>query len=114
MNNSKILEQINRLEPYGQKFETPVFAINGTFVDTKEFGKKGEGEKPHLNIFFVDSSNVKRKAVVFNYTREPWIDDLAIGEKYTFAVTLQADSYVPSGVGMLIQNVTPGVNSVSK
>lgn len=114
LNNSKILEQINRLEPYGQKFETPVFAINGTFVDTKEFGKKGEGEKPHLNIFFVDSSNVKRKAVVFNYTREPWIDDLAIGEKYTFAVTLQADSYVPSGVGMLIQNVTPGVNSVSK
>jgi single-stranded-DNA-specific exonuclease len=105
-----ILKQVNRLEPYGQRFEAPVFAINGMLVDTRTFGK-GINQDAHLNLFFRDSTGVTRQAVVFFYGRQPWINDLAVGEEYTFAVSLQYDAYRDS-VGMIVQSVSSGVNAV--
>ncbi len=112
LNGTGILNEIIRLEPYGQKFEAPVFAINGRLSEVRKFGK-GANANAHMNLFFRDSSNVMRKAVVFHYARQPWIDDLAIGGDYTFAVTLNYDSF-DRCLGMMIQSVQPGINAVSK
>lgn len=113
LNSTKILDQIKRLEPYGQRFEAPVFALNGTLEDSAAFGK-GTNFNSHLKLFIRDSSGAVREAVVFFYEREPWVDDLAIGEKFTFAVTLQENSYVETGLGMIVKAICPGVNALGK
>ena len=107
-----ILSHINRLEPYGQRFEAPVFAINGKLTRTKAFGT-GVNEGAHLNVFFRDSSGRERKGVVFHYNRQPWIDLLAVGDTYTFAVTLSYDAFA-NNVGLMVVAVSSGMNAVEK
>lgn len=110
LKDTSILNQVNRLEPYGQRFEAPVFAINGMLSDTRTFGK-GVNKDAHLNLFFRDSTGITRQAVVFFFNRQPWIEELAVGENYTFAVTLQYDSF-KKGVGLIVESVSSGVNAV--
>lgn len=112
LNSTDILKEINHLEPYGQRFEAPVFALNGVVTNTKTFGS-GINENAHIEVSLKDSSNMTRRAVVFNYSRQPWIEELAIGEQYTFAFTLMYDSFRKS-VGMMIISLSPGVNSIDK
>jgi single-stranded-DNA-specific exonuclease len=112
LDSKQILNDIKRLEPYGQKFEPPVFAINGVLTSTSRFGK-GKNLNAHLTLVFKDNIGRLRKAVAFNYEKQPWIDELAVGESYTFAVTLTNDTY-NNCVGMLIESVSTGVNAITK
>jgi single-stranded-DNA-specific exonuclease len=112
LNSTDILSQVNRLEPYGQKFEAPVFAINGTLKDTKKFGK-GVNENAHLTLIFRDSKGFERHATVFFYAKQPWMNELAVGESFTLAVTLNYDDF-RKGVGMIVQSASSGINSITK
>tara|TARA_Y100000310_G_scaffold99483_2_gene97345 strand:- start:618 stop:2549 length:1932 start_codon:yes stop_codon:yes gene_type:complete len=113
LDDTEILSSVNRLKPYGQRFEEPIFAINGRFSGTgRKFGAAHNKDK-HLTVEFIDASGTKRSAVVFHYEKAPWIDELEVGGYYTFAVTLNYDNY-NNCLGMLIKSVSPGVNSVLK
>lgn len=106
------LNSISRLEPFGIKFEAPIFAVNGVLTKTLAFGK-GVNENAHLNLFFRDSTGYIHKAVVWHYGRCPWIDNLAVGDEFTFAVTLGYDNYT-KGVGLQAVCAIDGVNAVKK
>jgi single-stranded-DNA-specific exonuclease len=110
INDMSILKDISRLEPYGQKFESPIFGINGQLISTTCCGKE-PNKDAHLRMFFKDSSGVVRDAIAFFFAAEPWINEIEIGMDYTFAVTLDYNAYA-KGVGMQIVLVTPGKNAV--
>jgi len=112
LNSRNILDQIERLAPYGQKFEEPIFAINGRFESSKSFGL-GDNYNAHLELKLKDSLGVIRRAVVFHYARQPWIEELAVGEQYTFAVSLSYDDFHKC-VGMQIISLSSGVNEIGK
>jgi len=107
LDDVQVLRDIDRLSPYGQKFEAPVFALNGVLKGFSPVGKDGA----HLNVFFQDSQKRDRKAIVFHYARKPWTEYLAVGQKFTFAVSLSYDSY-RGNVGMRLEAVVPGINAV--
>jgi single-stranded-DNA-specific exonuclease len=110
--NDRILYHINRLEPYGQRFDEPVFGINAKVMSSRPFGK-GVNENAHLNIDIRDTSGRSHSLVVFHYTREPWVRDLAIGQDYTFAVKLSYDNW-KKRVGMQAVMAASGINAVTK
>jgi single-stranded-DNA-specific exonuclease len=104
------LKEISKLEPFGIKFEDPIFAVNGRLVQTTPFGK-GVNKDKHLNIFFRDTRGDTHRGVVFHYSKHPWIDELAVGDEFTFAIKMNYDSY-HKGVGIMIESVATGVNAV--
>lgn len=110
--NDRILYHITRLEPYGQRFEAPVFGINATVMNSRPFGK-GVNENAHLNVEIRDDSGREHNVVIFHYSREPWVRDLAIGHAYTFAVKLSYDNYRKK-IGMQAVMASSGVNSVKR
>ena len=103
------LEDINRLGPFGQRFEAPVFAINGVIAELKQIGSSGN----HMAVFFMDAKNKRRKAVIWYYKRQPWVKELATGESVTFAVSLEFDGF-NNGIQMKTEAVAPGFNAVSQ
>lgn len=109
--DSQILFHINRLEPYGQRFEDPIFGINGKVLSSRAFGK-GVNENAHLNVEIRDASGREHSLVIFHYSREPWVRDLAIGHDYTFAVKLSYDNW-RKRVGMQAVMSASGINAVS-
>lgn len=112
LRNANHLEEINKLEPYGIKFEAPIFALNGTLLKTNTFGK-GVNENAHLNVYFADSRGRQHKSVVWHYGRCSWIDEFSVGEEFTFAVTLNYDNYYKT-VGLQMVGAVPGVNSIKQ
>lgn len=106
-----LLDEIKTLEPYGQKFPEPIFAINATIVSTKPFGK-GANENAHLNFILLDSNGNEIKATCFFYKKEPWVDVVSVGSQCTFAVSLSFDSYQKNGVGFIIRTAEVGVNAI--
>lgn len=114
VNEMAMLNDINRLQPYGQLFEAPVFAINATFagVKGKPFGK-GVNAGAHCNLRFRDQYNNMHDGVVYHFARQPWFEELAIGENYTFAVSIGYSTF-DKGPQLLIEAVQPGINAVDK
>jgi single-stranded-DNA-specific exonuclease len=109
LSSMDILKEINSLEPYGQLFESPIFAVNGKLTGkSRPFGQK----KNHIRLFFRDALGGNHQAVLWNYEREPYFQELAIGLDYTFAITIEYSSYEQSGVALKISSVAEGVNSV--
>jgi len=109
--NLSTLEEINRLGPYGLKFPEPIFGINATIVGTKSFGK-GENQDAHQNILIEDSLGNEFKATCFFYKKEPWVEKVEVGGRYTFAVSLNYDAFNQC-VGLIIRSVGIGINAVS-
>jgi single-stranded-DNA-specific exonuclease len=105
----KILEEIHKLEPYGQRFEAPIFGINGTFLSAS---KTRSGE--HMKVYFKDSIGFSHEAMCFFYEREPWLEILEVGQEYTFAVTLNYSAYSKTGLGMIVEGVAEGINAISR
>tara|TARA_B100000929_G_scaffold107918_1_gene85436 strand:- start:44926 stop:46893 length:1968 start_codon:yes stop_codon:yes gene_type:complete len=114
INEMSILDEINRLHPYGQLFEAPAFAINCTFAGTigHPFGN-GANQGAHCNFKFKDQFGNYHKAVAFHFARQPWFEELAIGETYTVAVKIGYSSF-DKGPQLLIESIIPGINSVEK
>lgn len=106
------LDDINRLQPYGQLFEAPAFAINATFagVAGKPFGK-GVNHGAHCNLRFKDQYGNYHTGIVFHFVRQPWFEELAIGEPFTFAVKLSYSSF-HKRPELLIESAVPGINAV--
>lgn len=107
LDSLEILDDINRLSPYGQRFEEPIFGLNVTLTKFVPFGMNDS----HLKVFFKDSLGGQREAVVFGYERKPWTEYFAVGQKFTFAVKLAYDSYRRK-VGMQLEAAVQGVNAV--
>lgn len=103
------LDEIAKLEPFGQRFEMPIFAVNGKLVDLKPFGKSSN----HLNLVFRDSLGRQHRGVLFNFERYAFMNELVIGGVYTFAFKMEYDSFRNS-VGIQIESVYPGMNAVKK
>jgi single-stranded-DNA-specific exonuclease len=101
-----ILEEQFKLEPYGQRFEAPIFGINGVFTGA---GATKNGE--HLKLTFKDSLGFSHVAMCFFYAREPWVDILEVGQEYTFAVTLNYNNFSDS-LGMILEGVGEGINAI--
>lgn len=104
----KTLEEINQLGPYGQRFEAPIFAVNGTVLAVNPLGKDGH----HLKVTFKDGANQRLEAKIWHYKRLPWVNELAVGESITFALTLDYDAYRKT-VGLKIDAASPGFNAVT-
>lgn len=102
------LEEINRLGPYGQRFEAPVFAVNGTVTGIRPLGGSGN----HVKIIFKDANNVQHQAVVWNFKRLPWMNEVAVGELITLALTLEFNSF-EKGVQLKAEAVAAGFNAVT-
>ena len=107
LRNVNTLGEIAKLEPYGQRFELPIFAINGVFVNSSRFGKSNS----HLNIIFKDSMDNEHVGVLFNYERASFVSQLVIGKMYTFAFKMEYDSYKKS-IGLQIESIAEGMNNL--
>lgn len=103
------LGEISKLEPYGQRFELPIFAINGVFIGSKRFGKTNA----HLNIMFQDSMGNDHIATLFNYERASFVSQLVIGNMFTFSFKMEYDSYKRS-IGLQIESIAKGMNNLKR
>jgi single-stranded-DNA-specific exonuclease len=101
------LGEISKLEPYGQRFELPIFAINGVFVGSKRFGKTNA----HLNIMFQDSMGNDHVATLFNYERASFVSQLVVGNLFTFSFKMEYDSY-KKAIGLQIESIAKGMNNL--
>lgn len=108
LKNLDTLKEINNLGPFGQRFEAPVFAVNGTVSELRPLGKTGN----HVSVMFRDANMITHKAVAWHYKRQPWVKDLAVGESVTLAVTLEFDAF-NNGIQLKLEAVSPGFNSVT-
>lgn len=102
------LEEINSIGPYGQRFESPIFAVNCVVMSLKPLGESGN----HIKVIFRDSAGQTHEGKIWHYKRLPWVNDMAVGESMTLAITLEYDSY-RNGVGIKVEGAAPGVNSVT-
>lgn len=103
-----LLEEQKKLEPYGQKFEAPIFGINGRFSRAQPT-KTGE----HMTLYFIDSLGNEHSAMCFFHARQPWLNVMEVGQEYTFAVSINYDNYRDK-MGMLIEGVAEGYNCISR
>lgn len=108
INSLTALAEINKLGPYGQRFEAPIFAINATIIEIKPLGNSGN----HIKVLFRDARNKLLNGKIWNYKRQPWWQQLAVGEQMTFAITTSYDAFF-NNVGILIEAAAIGFNSVS-
>lgn len=108
INSLDSLVEINKLGPYGQRFEAPIFAINATIVEIKPLGNSGN----HIKVLFRDARNKLLNGKVWNYKRQPWWQQLAVGEQMTFAISISYDAFF-NNVGILIEAAVTGFNAVS-
>jgi single-stranded-DNA-specific exonuclease len=107
-----VLKEVSRLEPYGQKFEKPIFAFNMKLMGKRPFGAKGK-EKAHLSMEFRDAIGKTRTAVSFNFQRYPWVDELEVGLDYTVAGSLKYDDF-RGEVAIQVESIAPGFNEIVK
>ena len=108
LNGLEILSEINSLDPFGQKFESPCFGLN---VRVANFTLVGSN-KTHVRITFKDTMGRTHQAMFFNYTTSPIYGALRIGDSYTIAVDLQFNDFYKN-LGMIIQAVEKGFNAVN-
>lgn len=108
-----VLGQISRLEPYGQRFESPLFAMNGVLVDLRPLGASATSD--HAKIRFRDTEGVEHEAVVFNISQHiAWFERLVIGNAYTFAVEMSLNTYNNAyNIGFQLKIALQGMNAVS-
>ena len=108
LDSLEILDDINRLSPYEQRFEEPILRLNVTLTKFVPFGMNDS----HLKVFFKDSlGEGSERGCCFGYERKPWTEYFAVGQKFTFAVKLAYDSYRRK-VGMQLEAAVQGVNAV--
>lgn len=103
-----LLEEQKKLEPYGQRFETPIFGINGRFSRANPT-RTGE----HMKLHFIDSLGHEHSAMCFFYSRQPWLSILEVGQEYTFAVSVNYNNF-EGKMGMLIEGIAEGFNNISR
>ncbi|MEG3765087.1 single-stranded-DNA-specific exonuclease RecJ [Alteromonas sp. 14N.309.X.WAT.G.H12] len=108
LNGLTLLNEQKKLEPYGQRFEAPIFAINGKF-SRAQATRTGE----HMTVFFIDSLGNEHSAMCFFHARQPWLSIMEVGQEYTFAVTVNYDKFKKK-MGMLIEGISEGFNNISR
>jgi single-stranded DNA-specific DHH superfamily exonuclease len=108
----RILGQINRLEPYGQRFERPIFAINGRLKAVKGLG--GGPSYAHARVMFEDTDGVSHSAVLWNISEHSsWFSELEVGGQYTFAVEIDLDTYNGAyKIGLKLKIAAEGLNAI--
>lgn len=103
-----ILPQIDALEPYGQQFESPLFAISGRVV-AKRFISNGV----HGNVTFQDSIGATHRAVAFNVELSPWFSELMIGSNWTFVIKIgRGSGNYQHTLSMSIVSARPGLDPI--
>jgi single-stranded-DNA-specific exonuclease len=108
LRSMNVLEVLNKLDPYGQKFDAPVFALN---VKVVRFELKGQN-KEHVKIKFKDSTGFTFDSMYFQYASSPIYGTLLNGGEYTLAVELGYDSFYKR-LGIQIQAMTEGYNNIA-
>ena len=80
-----LLDTLDRLRPFGQKFPEPIFLIQATVIKVVFYPDKQTGEKKHTCIFIKNSLGKEFKVLFFNRVYE----EIYLNKRGRFLVTVQ-------------------------
>jgi single-stranded DNA-specific DHH superfamily exonuclease len=104
LDDLELLSDISTLEPYGIKFESPIFAIKARVLNISTFGK-GDNAHAHANVVVLDEMGRQRRITVFSYAKCPWMECCIEGRDVEIAFTVNYDAY-RNRVGLLSVGMT--------
>jgi single-stranded-DNA-specific exonuclease len=83
-----LIDEINRLEPYGRQFDYPAFTIEATIID-----KQIRGEKKDTGLFVLSVGGVEIKGIWFKFTSNPFHNKVNIGKTYEMVVEVRENFF---------------------
>jgi single-stranded-DNA-specific exonuclease len=96
-----ILTELNKLEPYGQGFPTPIIGVPGTVKVIKPF----RNVKSHVSICFTTSNGRDYWTKFFDYEASPISQRIGKGSNVIFAMEMSYDDYFKK-LGMNIVGIS--------
>jgi len=85
--NTDLIDEINRLEPYGRQFDYPSFTLRGRIV-SKKLSEKGD-----TGMFVLNIDGYEYKAIWFKFNLSYLFGSIKEGETYDMVVEIRENWY---------------------
>ncbi len=95
--------EMEKFQPFGQKFKKPMFYAKGIFKKVVKLGK----QKNHYSIEIEDGLGCKLRAVWFFFT-----DELKSGKTYNFVFSINKESFKPKTPEDLVLHIEKVITEV--